>query len=142
MVNVVKFSYMTILSEISENPKDIELLYGKEILNASFKGNVISLHFKGLVVNISDDLRYCCEIRHISCDDDLSCLVGKKLLSVDVKEVSAKHEDGVSSEIAFLEIKTDKTVVSFCTHNEHNGYYSGFNIKFSIKSIAEIAIYE
>ncbi len=71
------------------------------------------------------------------CDDDLTDLAGKELVSVEVNDArsSAMEEELPNSydahEVSFLEIKANDIVVGFHFHNEHNGYYGGFHIQIN-----------
>jgi hypothetical protein len=108
---------------------DISNYIGLTIKIAYLSDNRIYLRFDGdKGITIFDNGQSCCESRYISCDDDLSSLVGGKLVHIVTK--AYKEEDEWSChEKCFVEIQTDKGFVTFCTHNEHNGYYSGFSLK-------------
>ena len=88
----------------------------------------------GSVLKISDEGLDCCEVRYMHTDDDLKDLLGCALLGFEIKEVpfvgDIREMDGVH-DIQFLEIKTDKGCVTMTSHNEHNGYYAGFDITLS-----------
>ena len=100
----------------------------------------------GTRVEISDKAQFCCEKRYPSTDDDLSYFVGAMLLRVDVKGAEygvgggaghgVDHYDGDDDtgehEIAFLDIVTSKGTLTLSTHNEHNGYYGGFDLHVEI----------
>lgn len=92
------------------------------------------LTFKdGSVLKISDEVD-CCELRYMHTDDDLKDLLGCALLGFEIKKgtyVSYQRDTDDVHDIQFLEIKTDKGCVTMTSHNEHNGYYAGFNIKLS-----------
>jgi hypothetical protein len=38
----------------------------------------------------------------------------------------------VAHEVEFLEVLTDRDMVTFEAHNEHNGYYGGFWLKATV----------
>lgn len=78
--------------------------------------------------DIYDDLQLCCENRWMTTDDDPSTIVGGRLLAVNKKPVEDYPDDGGSDEQMFVEVITDKGSITLCTHNEHNGYYGGFNV--------------
>lgn len=105
---------------------------GKKIASITLGSLDDNLHIwfsDGTGVKISDDDYQCCEQRYITTDDDLTSYVGDTLLGTEVKGCSDLDTQEGYHEIQFLEIKTDKGCITFTTHNEHNGYYSGFNIR-------------
>ena len=76
-----------------------------------------------------DDDGQCCEERFITAEtDDLDYYVGATLLDVEVSDVAVNDEPEALHEVRFLNIHTSKGVVTFATHNKHNGYYGGFDI--------------
>lgn len=79
-------------------------------------------------ITIEDDGQSCCEHRYMSTDDDLDYYVGAQLLGMDVKDGPDIGDEYDYHEQQFLEITTSKGVFTLVTHNEHNGYYGGFNI--------------
>lgn len=81
-------------------------------------------------LHISDGAQYCCEHRYLTCDDDCSVLVGGKLLNVElatIKEINVP-EDHDYHDIGIVKVESDKGHIVLCTHNEHNGYYGGFDL--------------
>lgn len=105
--------------------------YGKTIKKAELVDDRFNIDFEdGTKISIWDDGQSCCESRYITCDDDLSYLEGKTLTKIEVKEVTetSDEDDYGDHEIAFLEVGTNDGVVTFATHNEHNGYYGGFGL--------------
>jgi len=82
-----------------------------------------------------DEAQHCCENRFMSTDDELSYYVGAKLLDAEIRgvevtkqETKSKYEDYMDTETQFLVIKTSVGEFVLATHNEHNGYYGGFNV--------------
>ena len=115
--------------ERQEN-SDPSQFYGKRIADLQFTDNKLLLTLdNGQVLSIMDDGQSCCEERYMECEDDVKRIVGQTLLGIKVvsMEDDAKAAYCVH-EIAFLEIQTDKDVLSFSTHNKHNGYYGGFSL--------------
>lgn len=107
-----------------------ESLYGKEICYGEIDSDRIILEFSdGTRVKIFDDAEYCCETRYITCDDDIKVLFGQKLVNFKIKNYTCKsnscHND---HEEVFIDIQTDQDCITFTSHNEHNGYYSGFDL--------------
>jgi hypothetical protein len=87
----------------------------------------------GTVVRVVDEEQICCEYRYITCDDDLDCLIGGTLIDIMEKEVDIGEDE--YHEIAFVEIQTTKGCVTIATHNEHNGYYGGFNLRVYVNEV-------
>ena len=113
----------------SENSSD--KYYNKIIEKCYFdkEEDKIHIEFKdGVKIVIWDNGQSCCESRYITCDDNLEDLVNQKLIKIEVKDFKEKEDSewGGVHEQAFVEIATNKDSVTFCTHNEHNGYYGGF----------------
>ena len=90
----------------------------------------------GSTLKMWDNGQSCCESRYMRTDDDLSSLAGTKLLKISIKQAEEASPDTESyddcHDICFLEIQTDRGVVSLSNHNEHNGYYGGFDIAFQL----------
>jgi len=87
-----------------------------------------------------DDGQSCCESRYMTTDDDLKSFEDSVFLNVEIRDapnVKEENEDeydwGEEHEVQFLLITTSKGVFTLETHNEHNGYYSGFWIVAKIK---------
>ena len=103
--------------------------YGREITEAHINDDRLRLKFSdGTVIKLWDNGQSCCEDRYITCDDDVSDLVGGKLLNIEVKDSGEKEEEYDVHEWVFIEVATDKAFISMTTHNEHNGYYGGFGL--------------
>lgn len=66
-------------------------------------------------------------------DDDLSSYVGARLIGGELRPApdgQSSLEDSVEgwSQVQFLVISTSKGDCVMSSHNEHNGWYSGFEI--------------
>lgn len=83
----------------------------------------------GSTLSIFDSAQYCCEHRYLTTDDDLTAFEGAVFVDAEVRDVEGPDEDefGESHDVAFLVVTTDKGSFTVCTHNEHNGYYGGFD---------------
>lgn len=80
-------------------------------------------------LRISDEGQSCCEKRYMTTDDNLEEFAGADFLGLEIKQAPyTEDEDGNTHEVQFLEIKTSKGCFTIATHNEHNGYYGGFDI--------------
>lgn len=89
----------------------------------------------GEVVVIYDDGQSCCESRYITVPEgEVRDLNGGRLIALIIKhsENNETSEWGDIHEVDFVEIVTDRHHLTFCTHNEHNGYYGGFNLVVDI----------
>ncbi len=82
-------------------------------------------------MRIYDDGQSCCENRYMRTDDDLSSYVGSKLLGAEIKDAPNISEEYGYHEIQFLEVQTDCGTFTMTSHNEHNGDYGGFLIRFA-----------
>lgn len=79
-------------------------------------------------IALRDNGQSCCESRYMTCDDDLSEYLGAKLLDVAEAAGKSAEDRGDYHETMFLKIKTDRGTITVETHNEHNGYYGGFDL--------------
>ena len=116
----------------------IDAANGKTIASLAMIDDEVRMHFTdGTGICISDMGDQCCEHRYMTTDDVLEEYVGGNLISVSVLDAPnipyEPDEDGDvrtdDHEVQFLRIATTKGDVTFATHNEHNGYYGGFDIK-------------
>ena len=88
----------------------------------------VSVCFNGARIDLGDEGQSCCEHRYMTTDDELGYLVGARLVDIFTAEApDGPHEYDVH-EVEFLKIVTDMGTATFENHNEHNGYYGGFNI--------------
>lgn len=119
------------LSGGSKNSAD--KYYGRTIAEAIMDGedNRLRLTFEdGVTIEIWDDGQSCCENRYMTTDDDVSSLVGHKLIRIEAKD-GPDHPSGEYDEYheeIFVEVATDGGLITIANHNEHNGYYGGFGL--------------
>lgn len=107
--------------------------YGKQIVAAQVIDDGFELTFEGGErIRIWDDGQSCCESRYMTCDDDVSKIVGGVLRRIEVRDAPDIEDSGEVHEVAFLEIGTDECFVTVATHNEHNGYYGGFGLSIDV----------
>lgn len=116
------------LSGNKEAVETIQASLGKTIANLELKEDD-RLYFtftdgSGMVV--FDDGQSCCESRYMRTDDRLSDALGAVLLNLEVRDGPVESGDYGSHDIQFLLVTTRKSVLTFSSHNEHNGYYGGF----------------
>jgi hypothetical protein len=81
-------------------------------------------------IEISDYGQDCCEHRYMTTDDDIKDLIGGVLIKIESKGFSHCIDDKYDDyhEVYFVEVATNKTSITLCTHNIHNGYYGGFDL--------------
>lgn len=111
---------------------EAEKHYGKKIVAVHLIENEgLRLNFEdGKAIRIFDGLRDCCERRYLSCDDNLSDLVGKPLIQIEIKDLEIVEESSFGvHEIMFLQVKAGDADVTLSSHNEHNGYYGGIDVR-------------
>lgn len=83
----------------------------------------------GGTLRIWDNGQDCCESRYMTTDDDLSSFVGAKVVSLDaVDGPTEEGEYGEPHEQMFVKLETTAGTITMVTHNEHNGYYGGFEV--------------
>ena len=102
-----------------------------KVITALSLGDDDALHFTfedGSKIALLDQGQSCCEERYMRTDDVLSEFIGAKLLGAEVKEAPEVEHEWGTHEVAFLEVQTDRGVFTMSSHNEHNGYYGGFDI--------------
>jgi hypothetical protein len=105
--------------------------YGRRILSAALNTEALLLRLDdGVEVKIFDNARYCCEYRHMTCDDGLEHIVGSVLTAIEVKDGPHEEdpEEYVTHDICFVEVRTEAGFITIANHNEHNGYYGGFEL--------------
>lgn len=94
--------------------------------------DLVAIRFDdGTGLNLWDAGQDCCEERYMTCDDDLSAFVGAKFLGAEERDGTGALKNADDSDVhetTFLVVKTSLGDFTVCTHNEHNGYYGGFNL--------------
>jgi len=122
------------LGQLSGNKDTVEAYQSavnKTIVKAELSDDSLILMFDdGAGIKFYDDGQSCCESRYMRTDDHLSDFIGSKFLGAELKS-APDIDDSECHEVQFLEIKTDKGGFVMSSHNEHNGYYGGFNIVIS-----------
>jgi len=108
--------------------QDPDKYYGREIATAVMDDERLKIGFTdGVTIHIWDNGQSCCESRYMRTDDDLSALVGGKLVRIEAKPGPDEEDEyGDMHEQVFVEVATDKGFITIANHNEHNGYYGGF----------------
>jgi hypothetical protein len=95
--------------------------------------DVLHMRFEdGTGVGFYDAGQSCCEHRYMRTDDDLSHFVGATFTGAEIKDAPSPRKEGdwdSEHEVQFLEIHTDRGSFTMASHNEHNGYYGGFELR-------------
>ena len=100
---------------------------GKVISHIELRDNALAIRFTdGKGLNIFDCACWSSEERYMDTDDDLSEVIGGVLYGIEIRE--APCEDVWVHEVQFLVVKTSKGEVVLQNHNDHNGYYGGFDV--------------
>lgn len=98
----------------------------------------------GDLIEACDEGQACCEHRYMTTDDDLEYFVGSELVDIEIRNGGYQDEGWDVHEVEFLLITTSLGVFTIENHNEHNGYYGGFNVvirfrKFEIANVYTVA---
>lgn len=90
-------------------------------------------------LRIVDDGQSCCESRYMTCDDKLEDHVGATLLNIETRQMpipALDDEDGEAHDIEYLVVTTTAGELVIVNHNEHNGYYGGFDVEITYGVVA------
>lgn len=131
-------------SFVDENFRDRDTIgqcVGGVIRNLKMEDSELLLVLDDGTLTLKDDGQNCCESRYMTCDDNLAEFIGAHFTGLYIKRYNAipqqPDEDGITRsdmhEVQWLEIVTSKGCITIAAHNEHNGYYGGFNITANFK---------
>lgn len=98
-------------------------------------GQVVIMLASGFKILLIDAGQDCCETRYLRTNDELKALVGETLINIRVTRkvnVVLDSEWNEAHEVEFLEVLTNRDMVTFEAHNEHNGYYGGFSLRATV----------
>lgn len=119
--------------------KNLDMFLGKTISNVTITDDdkVKFIFTDNTIMLLCDTERQCCEERYFTTYDDLTSYAGDTLIDVILKSYSCKHDyspnkDNTNHDIQFVEVVTNKSCITFASHNEHNGYYSGIDIELLV----------
>lgn len=103
---------------------------GKTITGITCTDNTLCIAFTdNSFITLSDHGQSCCEARYMVCDDDPAPYVGATFLGAVVKVGGSMDEDNYDvHDYQFLEVQTSIGPFTVANHNEHNGYYGGFDV--------------
>lgn len=118
---------------------------GKTLLRVALVDDVLELSFTSGEIIAIQDHSSCCETRYMRTDDALHEYAGAVFLSADISPVGEvfrqeleamyrKDDDDRCHEVEFFRIATSKGDICFACHNEHSGYYGGFNLSVERKN--------
>lgn len=81
----------------------------------------------GTNLGLGDD-PFGCETRYMVIEEDLADYIGARFMGMEEKP-SKKMLDPEENvhEVTFVDVLTTKGTLTIVNHNEHNGYYGGFN---------------
>ncbi len=119
------------LTDNSQTVDAVKYAIGKKIKSIKLDGDNLDITLDDdKILRMFDDGQSCCEHRYMTTPDNLDNYIGETIVDFELKNgPDAEGEYGECHDIQFLEVKTDKDVIQFSNHNEHNGYYGGFSIK-------------
>lgn len=101
---------------------------GQPLLLARIEDTRLHLTFPGGTLTLDDQGADCCATHYITCDDDLA-RVGGDLVYVRVDDApSIEDPNGECHDVEFLTVRTTTDTFQCANHNEHNGYYGGFQV--------------
>lgn len=133
-----QFGIGVMIGYLAGNADSVDAFKGA--LNKTIAGLTLgdddALHFTfedGSKIKMFDGGQSCCESRYMRTDDNLSDYIGAQLLGAEIKEAPDIQDEYGEHEVQFLEVKTSKGSFTMASHNEHNGYYSGFLIRAAIE---------
>lgn len=107
-----------------------EAYLGKKIEAVDFTEARLVLRFVGGDgVQFWDAGQACCESRYMTTDDDLQYHIGAKFQGVEVQDAPSRPCEYDKHDCQFLLVTTSNGVFTIETHNEHNGYYGGFDLE-------------
>lgn len=124
-------------------PEHMPIMYAisleRPISGAGVYDDMLKLTFAGGgTLTIWDNGQSCCENRYMTTDDELETFIGAKLVGFEVvcgPDVEDQpDEDGWGfgvppHEQMFVKLETTMGTITLVTHNEHNGYYGGFDVE-------------
>jgi hypothetical protein len=124
---------MASLANPTPLPDGMATLYavslGLPIEHVRMEEDRLEITFSEGNLTIWDNDQQCCETRYMTTDDDLPSFVGAKLLGYEAVEVVCEDTEYERHEQMFVKVETTKGTITLVTHNEHNGYYGGFDVK-------------
>lgn len=115
-------------SDVDKATKSLFNASGKVIKDIKItEDDKLIITFDTGMLIIWDAEQACCEYRYIHTDDDIKSYIGSQFVAIDQRDIRYDCEGYCEShDIGFLLVLTSRGVFTIETHNEHNGFYSGF----------------
>lgn len=93
------------------------------------KKPVVVLAFEdGSRLELRDVKQRCCERRYWRSDDDATDFVGAVVRDIELGDAYSEDVNSDRRDVQFIRVITSRGTFVVCAHNDHNGYYSGFDI--------------
>lgn len=109
-----------------------QLTVGLVVASIEMDNSILIVRFAGGAgLQFSDNGQSCCESRYMTTDDKLEDYIGAQFVGAELKH-GPSLPGGDAHDTAFLEIMTTKGALTIVNHNEHNGYYGGFNVEVDL----------
>jgi hypothetical protein len=109
--------------------KEANSCKGKIIKTIKIEDNELVIKFTdGVTLWLYDGGQSCCENRYMSCDDPLDYWEGLAFIGYYVADGPQIEHEYEVHEQQFLIVDTFLGSFTVANHNEHNGYYGGFDI--------------
>lgn len=103
------------------------------ITSVGVDDDVLCVRLPSGTLRVWDNGQSCCESRYMTTDDDLPSFVGAKVVGLEAVEGPDIPYEGESygevHEQMFVKLETTAGTITLVTHNEHNGYYGGFDVE-------------
>jgi hypothetical protein len=114
----------------------------RTIVAIGIEKDLLAIEFNdGSLIEAYDYGQQCCEWRHMTCDDDLPYFIGSTLLDIELRDGGCGSGEYEYEEIQFMLVTTTLGVFTVCNHNEHNGYYGGFELRVNYRGIKAQNVY-
>ena len=102
---------------------------GKIIKSIKIDDNKLYIEFDDRILMLDDGQQSCCENRYMTCDDPLHYWEGLAFVGYYVADGPDIDDNSYEvHECQFLIVDTFLGSFTVANHNEHNGYYGGFNV--------------
>lgn len=98
------------------------------VLHSAGEGQLVFTFGDGTTLLVWDAAQNCCEHRYMTCDDRLEDFAGALLYGIEAREVTTRDDASEVHEVTVLRVHTSIGDFTVETHNEHNGYYGGFDL--------------
>ena len=121
-----------LIGMLSGNEKTLNVLkssLGKTISKVELADDKLRFTFTdNSKIILFDDGQSCCENRYMTTDDDLQFFKDCTFDKIEIRDAPNLPDEYGDHEVQFLLITTSKGIFTMETHNEHNGFYGGFEV--------------